>query len=92
MWQSHDKPSDDCNLEARKPVKGNEYCWPQSAAPSIPANGKAILSRDNMAVMVPTWLPASLDAIDDHDFIWAISRTKKWAADAQQHYSLLVGK
>lgn len=52
MWQSHDKPSDVCSLDAKKP-----------------ANGKAILSRDSMAVMVPTWLPASLDAIDDHDFI-----------------------
>jgi hypothetical protein len=52
---------------------------------SIPANGNVILSRDKAAVMVPTWLANSLDAIGDHDSTWAISLMKTSAADAQQH-------
>ncbi len=34
---------------------------------AIPANGNVILSRDNAVVMVPMWVPSSLDAIGDQD-------------------------
>ncbi len=45
-----------------------------------------MLSRDNAVVIVPTWLPSSLDVIGDHVSIFAISRMKTCAADAQQLY------
>jgi hypothetical protein len=52
----------------------------------IPANGKVMLSRDNAVVIVPTWLPSSLDVIGDQVSTCAISRMKTCAADAQQLY------
>ena len=53
---------------------------------AIPANGKVMLSRDNAVVIVPTWLPSSLDVIGDQVSTCAISRMKTCAADAQQLY------
>ena len=45
-----------------------------------------MLSRDNAVVIVPTWLPSSLDVIGDQVSTWAISRMNTCAADAQQLY------
>lgn len=53
---------------------------------TIPANGNVMLSRDNAVVIVPTWLPSSLDVIGDQVSTCAISRMKTCAADAQQLY------
>ncbi len=43
---------------------------------AIPANGNVMLSRDNAVVIVPTWLPSSLDVIGDQVSTCAISRMK----------------
>jgi hypothetical protein len=53
---------------------------------AIPANGNVMLSRDNAVVIVPTWLPSSLDVIGDQVSTCAISRMKTCAADTQQLY------
>ena len=58
----------------------------QSHHSAIPANGNVMLSRDNAVVIVPAWLPSSLDVIGDQVSTCAISRMKTCAADAQQLY------
>jgi hypothetical protein len=65
----------------------NEHHDPEpSHHGAIPANGNVMLSRDNAVVIVPTWLPSSLDVIGDQVSTCAISRMKTCAADAQQLY------
>ena len=47
--KSHDKPSDDCSLEARKPVKENECYEPSPRHQAYPPTGRPYLAAT-------TWL------------------------------------
>ena len=53
----------------------HDHCERDHHGP-IPANGNVILNRDSAAVIVPTWLPSSLEAIGDQVSTCAISRMK----------------